>query len=107
VEFLDRPMFRSAWSVAVADPRGGGRVRAHADRWADAPRPAGQSCGQARCCRGPRRRLATGWTPSGPAMRLRSGRSLGRRCWSPSRCTRRRAGPSPRGSRNSSGTRGP
>ena len=36
---------RSARSVAVADPRGGGRVRAHADRRADAPRAPGQVAG--------------------------------------------------------------
>jgi site-specific DNA recombinase len=46
VEFLDRPMSHDPHDqLLLGDPRGGGRVRAHADRRADAPGAAGQAAG--------------------------------------------------------------
>ncbi len=64
VEFLDRPMSEDPHDQLLLQIAG----------W--------PGCGRARCCRGPARRLVTGWIPSGPATRPRSGWSPGRRCWS-------------------------
>jgi site-specific DNA recombinase len=47
VEFLDRPMSHDPHDqLLLGDPRGGRRIRAHADRRADAPRAAGQATGR-------------------------------------------------------------
>jgi hypothetical protein len=54
------------------------------------------SYGQARCCPGPRRRSATGWTPNGPGRWPGCGWSPVRRCWSPS-CSTVPAAPGDRG----------
>src|SRR5207342_2892882 len=84
VEFLDRPMSEDPHDQLLLQIRGavaGYERTLIAERMRRAGWPG---CGPARCCRGPRRRLATGWIPGGPGMRPRSGWSLGRRCWSPS-----------------------
>ena len=70
---------RPARPAPAADPRGGGRVRAHADRRADPARPAAQAPVRADAARGPGRRTATGPTRTGPATRRGCGRSRPRR----------------------------
>jgi site-specific DNA recombinase len=69
VEFLDRPMSSDPHDQLLLQIRG-------------AVAEYEPGCGRARCCRGPRRRSATGWTPSGRGMRPLSGWSPERRCWS-------------------------
>ena len=68
--------------TAAADPRRGGRVRAHADRRAHAPRAARTSCGPGCCCPGRGRPMAIGSTRSGratPPACVPTGRGGGRR----------------------------
>ena len=82
VEFLDRPMSADPHDQLLLQICGAEYERTLiAERMRRGRQP---SCGRARCCRGPRRRSGTAWTPSGPAGPMRCGWSPVRRCWSPS-----------------------
>jgi hypothetical protein len=75
VEFLDRPMSADPHDqLLLGDPRGGGRVRTHPDRRADAPRAAGQAAGGHAAAVDP----GAVRLPGGPAAARRGGRGAGR-----------------------------
>src|SRR6266511_1205489 len=81
VEFLDHPMSQDPTTSCCC--RSAVRSPSTSAPWSPsgcvaAGRPG---CGPARCCRGPARRSATGWTPSVPARRPGCGWSPARRCW--------------------------
>src|SRR6266540_7353777 len=64
----------SSRPAAAADPRGGGRVRAHPDRRADASWAAGAAAGRHAAAVDP----GAVWLPGGPAAARRGGRGASR-----------------------------
>ena len=82
VEFLDRPMSSDPHDQLLLQIRG---AVAEYERTLIAERMRRGRQAKLRaghCCRGPGRRLATGWIPSGLGRHPRCGRSHQRRCWS-------------------------